>query len=53
MTGIMPDGNVIVTVYYTPIGTPATPVNDLIIIDDYGTALGLGNLSLNAGDCIE
>ena len=53
VTGIMPDGNVVVTVYYIPIGTPVPPPDDLIIIDDYGTALGLGNLSLNAGDCIE
>ena len=53
VTGNMPAGDVVVTVYYIPIPTPATPVNDLIVIDNYGTALGLGNFSLSAGDCIE
>jgi len=48
--GTMPSHDVEITVYYTAI--PA-PVPELIVIDDYGTPLGLGNVSLNAGDCIE
>ena len=42
--GKMPGRNVTITVYYA---------GEDIIIDDYGTPLGLGNLSLNAGDTIE
>ena len=51
--GVMPASNVEITVYYTaiPATTPTTP--ELIVIDDYGTPLGLGNVAMNAGECIE
>jgi len=44
--GTMPAANVTVTVWYVPEG-------DWVIIDDDETPLGFGNLSMNAGDCIE
>ena len=47
--GTMPNRDVEITVYYDTTATPP----DLITIDDYGTPLGLGNLSINAGDSIE
>ena len=50
--GNMPARNVTVTVIYTGNGG-GTPEEELILIDDYATALGLGGLTLNSGDCIE
>ena len=44
--GTMPARNVQVTVVYTR-------QDETVTIDDYGTPLGLGNVSLNAGDCFE
>ncbi len=44
--GRMPASNVVVTVWYVP-------ENDWVIIIDDETPLGFGNLSINAGDCIE
>jgi uncharacterized repeat protein (TIGR01451 family) len=43
--GVMPNRNETITVFYVGDGG--------IIIPDYGTPLGLGNVSLNAGECIE
>ena len=48
--GTMPKRNVEVTVYYT---APTQPEDDTITIGEYGTALGLGGLGLNAGETIE
>ena len=50
VTGTMPARDVQVTVYYT---RAAEETDNTIVIDDYGTPLGLGNVSLNAGDCFE
>ena len=44
VSGTMPAYDVQVTVWYTPEET---------IIDEYGTPLGLDNVSLNMGECIE
>ncbi len=45
VSGTMPARDVEYIVYYSP-------DDDRIIIDDYGTPLGLG-LGLNAGECVE
>ena len=56
--GTMPTRDVELTVYYVALA-PAVPATvpvatpDVITIDDYGTPLGLGNVSINAGECIE
>ena len=44
VSGTMPAYDVQVTVWYTPAET---------VIDEYGTPLGLDNVSLNMGECIE
>ena len=44
--GKMPGRDLKVTVIYMPNG-------DYIIINDYDTPLGLGNVNLNAGECFE
>ncbi|MBR0465083.1 MAG: DUF11 domain-containing protein [Clostridia bacterium] len=46
VAGTMPNGNRTIRVFYTPIDTT-------IIIDDFATPLGLGNVSINVGECIE
>jgi len=46
VTGVMPPRNLTITVIYTPNGGG-------IIIDDYDTPLGLGNVGMNVGDCYE
>ncbi|MBQ7645487.1 MAG: MucBP domain-containing protein, partial [Spirochaetales bacterium] len=46
ISGRMPARDVEFIVYYSP-------NDDRVIIDDYGTPLGLGNLGLNAGETIE
>jgi len=46
VTGTMPARNVIVTVIYIPNDTT-------IVIEDLETPLGLGNASINVGECIE
>ena len=60
--GIMPAHDVEITVFYTPDYTPGrggalpegTPVVvKTITIDEYGAALGLGDISLNVGETIE
>ena len=45
ISGRMPAYDVEYIVYYTPNGD--------ILIDDYGTPLGIGNLGLNTGECVE
>ncbi|MCR5162146.1 MAG: MucBP domain-containing protein, partial [Lachnospiraceae bacterium] len=45
--GTMPARDLEYTVYYS------RPEDDEIVILDYGTPLGLGNLALNTGDCVE
>ena len=59
VTGTMPDRDVEVTVIYNPVRRPTPPAptpepsDDTIVINDYNTPLGLGNTSLNAGECFE
>jgi len=55
VTGNMAARNVTLTVFYTVDAAPAAfvPSDDLIVIGEYGVPLGLGNVSLNAGDSIE
>jgi uncharacterized repeat protein (TIGR01451 family) len=57
VTGTMPGRDVQVTVFYTPIPAPVRPTDPqpvgATIIEDYDTPLGLGAVSLNAGDSIE
>ena len=52
VTGTVPARDVQITVFYTPVPTEEEPDNT-VVINDYDTALGLGNVSLNAGDCFE
>ena len=62
--GVMPGHNVEITVWYAPIYVPPvdpvtpTPAPETIVvsmltIDEYGAALGLGDVSVNVGDTIE
>ena len=62
VSGKMPAHDVEITVFYTPDYTPGsggalpegTPVVvKTLTIDEYGTALGLGEVSLNVGETIE
>ncbi len=46
ISGRMPARDLEFIVYYSP-------DDDRVIIDDYGTPLGLGNLGMNAGETIE
>ena len=46
VTGVMPASNVTRTVIYIP-GT------NTVVIDDFETPLGLGNVFINVGDCLE
>ena len=46
VTGEMPARNLTITVVYTP-------NNGSVIIDDYETPLGLGNVGMNLGDCYD
>ena len=50
VNGTMPGRDLQITVYYLPIPEEG---DDTLVIDDYGTPLGLGNTNLNAGDCFE
>ena len=50
VAGTMPDRNVQVTVYYQPVQAAG---GSAVVIEDYATPLGLGNLSLSSGDCFE
>ncbi len=47
VTGTMPNHDLEVTVIYVPNGT------NIINIDDYETALGLGNIQMHVGVCFE
>ena len=56
LTAAMPARDVEVTVFYTPIPVPGDisgAADETLVIEDYDTALGLGNVSLNAGDSLE
>lgn len=57
VSGVMPEGNVVLTVYYA--ATPARnmlgnePPRMFVLIDEYGIPLGVGNVVMNVGDCFE
>ncbi|MBR1606093.1 MAG: Cna B-type domain-containing protein, partial [Clostridia bacterium] len=60
VSGTMPGRDEEITVLYMAGGTPGVPgVNpgpggdDLTILEDYGTPLGIGGVHLNVGDCFE
>ena len=44
----MPEGNVVLTVFYQRYNE-----DNFVEIDEYGVPLGLGNVVINVGDCIE
>ena len=46
VAGVMPPQDVELTVFYIPLDTT-------VVIDDYRTPLGLGNVSIMVGECIE
>ena len=49
VTGTMPGRDVELTVLYVPTNTP----DDFVIIDEYGTPLGVNGVYINTGDCFE
>ncbi|MBR0512757.1 MAG: MucBP domain-containing protein, partial [Clostridia bacterium] len=59
ITGIMPSGNRTITVFMIPDGEDAEAVRrtyrdyDMMVIDDYGTALGAFNSVLGSGELAE
>ena len=46
VTGVMPESDLTRTVVYIP-------GNNTIVIDDFETPLGLGDVFINVGDCLE
>ena len=53
VNGTMPGRDEEITVLYTTGGIPGENPDDLEILEDYGTPLGIGGVRLNVGDCFE